>query len=70
MVKDVRAVTTLACLKNCFAILSPPKVLIPDNATGLNNNLQIAVFLRLIGVTYVSTISPYNSKANKTEIRN
>ena len=70
MVKDVGAATTKKCLENCFSILSPPRVLISDNATGLNANLQIATFLRSFGVTYVSTISAYNSKGNKTEIRN
>ena len=70
MVPDVKVKTTLACLKQAFSFLSPPKVMISDNASGLNANIEIAKFFRSYGTTFVTTTSPYNSKGNKTEIKN
>ena len=52
MVGDTGVKTTLECLKQCFSIMSPPKVLVSDNASSLNANMAIANFLKSIGVSF------------------
>ena len=67
LVKDVKAETTMACLKQAFSIMPAPVKIVSDNATGLCTNAKLANFLRRKGVQNVSTITPYNSKGNKSE---
>jgi hypothetical protein len=57
----------MACLKQAFSIMPAPVKIVSDNATGLCTNAKLANFLRRKGVQNVSTITPYNSKGNKSE---
>ena len=70
LVPDVKAETTIECLKKTFSIMPAPLKIVSDNATGLCANLQVALFLKSKGVQNVATITPYNSKGNKTERMN
>ena len=70
LVPDVKAETTIECLKQTFSIMPAPLKIVSDNATGLCSNLQVATFLKSKGVQNISTITPYNSKGNKTERMN
>ena len=70
MVPDFGAKTTLECLKQAFSFLPPPQVIVSDNASSLNVNFEVAKFFKSYGSTYIALTSPYNSRANKCEIRN
>ena len=67
LVKDVKAETTISCMKQAFSIMPAPLKIVSDNATGLCANIKVANFLRRKGVQNVATITPYNSKGNKSE---
>jgi len=70
LVTDVKAETTIECLKQTFSIMPAPVKIVSDNATGLCANTQVAKFLKSKGVRNITTITPYNSKGNKTERMN
>ena len=66
-VSDQTAKTVIGCLKDAFAKLSVPRVIVSDNAASLCRNSAVIHFLKAHGVSKVTTTTPYNSPANKVE---
>ena len=64
---DQSAETTIKCLKTTFMTIPAPTKIVSDNGPGLCINKKVATFLKSRGVQNITTITPYNSKGNKSE---
>jgi hypothetical protein len=64
---DQSAETTIKCLKATFMTMPAPAKIVSDNGPGLCINKKVATFLKSKGVQNITTITPYNSKGNKSE---
>jgi hypothetical protein len=68
LVPDQKATTTIKCLKELFSTLPAPFKMVSDNGPALCANREVLGFLKSKGVQTITTITPYNSKGNKTEM--
>jgi hypothetical protein len=67
LVPDQTHQTTIKCLKELFSTMPAPVKMVSDNGPALCSNKDVFAFLKSKGVKAISTITPYNSKGNKTE---
>ncbi len=67
LVPDQKHTTTIKCLKETFSVMPAPLKMVSDNSTSLCANKDVVAFLRSRGVQTITTITAYNSKANKVE---
>ncbi len=70
LVPDLTVKTTIKCLKQTFSTVPAPEKIVMDNATSLGASMELASFLKTKGVSFITTITPYNSKGNKCERTN
>ena len=70
LVPDQTVRTTIKKLKTLFSMMPAPYKVVSDNATALCGNKKIREFLRSKGVVVITTTTPYNSRADKTERMN
>ena len=66
MVKNLTSKEVIESLKKSFSILSPPRKIVSDNASPLVSD-AVRTFLETSGVIVITTITPYNSRANLVE---
>ena len=67
LVPDQKATTTIKCLKELFSKMPAPFKMVSDNGPALCAHREVLAFLKSKGVQTVTTITPYNSRGNKTE---
>ena len=67
LVPNQKHTTTIRCLKETFSTFPAPFKIVSDNSTSLCANKDVIAFLKSKGVQTVTTITAYNSKANKSE---
>ena len=67
LVPDQKHTTTIKCFKELFSTTPAPLKIISDNGPALCANKDVVAFLKSKGVQAIATITPHNSKANKTE---
>ena len=70
LVKDQTVETTIEKLKGLFTTMPVPLKIVTDNAPALCANKKLRKFLKSKGVLNITTITPYNSKADKVERMN
>ena len=66
MVKNLTSKEVIENLKTSFSLLSPPLKMVSDNASPLISE-AVTSFLKNSGVKIITTITPYNSRANLVE---